>query len=73
MEEKDRKCVVKDKIYDFYYQEGGKYVSYPSQAILDYNELPDSIKRDGKLEVIFLDTKEGLELLAGEKEPSPKV
>jgi hypothetical protein len=66
MEEKERKCVVKDKIYDFYYQGGGNYASYPSKAIFDYNALPDSVKKDSRLEVIFLDTKEGLELLAEE-------
>ncbi|MGY4884917.1 MAG: hypothetical protein ACP5NZ_05045 [Nanobdellota archaeon] len=65
--EKDRKCVVKDKIYDFYYQKGGSYVSYPSQAIFEYNQIPDSIKKDSRLEVIFLDSAEGLELLAKEK------
>jgi len=67
MEEKDRKCVVKDKIYDFYYKKGGKYVSNPSEAIFNYNKLPDSVKNDFKLEIIFLDTEEGLELLAKEK------
>lgn len=67
MEEKDRKCVVKDKIYDFYYQEGGNYVSCPSKAIFNYNKLPDSIKKDFRLEIIFLDTREGLELLAREE------
>jgi hypothetical protein len=62
-----RKCVVKDKIYDFYYQDGGNYVSSPFKAIFEYNKIPENIKKDPKMEIIFLDTKEGLELLAEEK------
>ncbi len=72
-DENNRKCVVKDKIYDFYYQRGGRYVSYISQAILEYSQIPDYVKNDERLEIIFLDSAEGLELIATEKEPSPKV
>ncbi len=70
--EKERKCVVKDKIYDFYYQVGGRYVSSPHEGILEYKQIPENVKKDFRLEIIFLDSKEGLELLASEKEPFPK-
>jgi hypothetical protein len=65
-EEKERKCVVKDIKYDFYYQGGSNYGYDIKKAIFDYNSLPNSVKYNHKNEVIFLDTKEGLELLAEE-------
>jgi hypothetical protein len=73
MEEKERMCVVKDKIYDFYRNLNGWCAPYASQAILKYSEVPEDIrdKKDSRWEIIFLDSKEGLELLAGEKSSFP--
>jgi hypothetical protein len=61
---KEGKCVVRDKRWDFYYQGGTDYGYDINKAIFDYNTLPNSVKYNHKNEVIFLDTKEGLELLA---------
>ena len=72
-EKEGRKCVVKDKIYDFYYKGCGKYVHYPSQAILNYTDIPEEIKNDSRLEIIPLDSRKGLELLAEEEKDLPKV
>jgi hypothetical protein len=53
-EKEVRWCIVKDKKYDFYCIGKANY------------GLPDFIKEDQKLEILFLDSKEGLEHLAKE-------
>jgi hypothetical protein len=66
-EEKERElCIVKDKRYDFYWIGKANYVSDVNEAILNYNDIPYEIKedlklKDSKLEILFLDSKEGLE------------
>lgn len=65
-EKEGRLCVVKDKKYDFYRRGKADYVNEVTDAILNYNDIPDEVKEDSKLEILFLDSKEGLENLAKE-------
>jgi hypothetical protein len=65
-EKEVRWCIVKDKKYDFYCIGKANYVSNVRDAILDYYDIPDFIKEDSKLEILFLDSKAGLEHLAKE-------
>ncbi len=73
MEENNRKYIVKDKIFDFYYHPSKGYVSYASEAILQEHEIPENVKKDGRLEIISLESPEGLKILAEEELPPTKV
>lgn len=58
----ERKCIVKSKEYqDSYYQGGASYSS--DLKIFDYKNLSDWVKTDSDMEIIFLDSKKGLEIL----------
>lgn len=61
-EENSKKCLVKHKFYDFYYK-NENYFPSPHDAVSSYHQIPEHIKQNIKLEIIFLDSKEGLELL----------
>ncbi len=71
-EEDNKKCLVKHKFYDFYYKDGS-YIHSPKEAISYFNQIPEHIKNDDGLEILFLDGKEALELLAEEGYIPPKV
>ena len=66
----DKKCVIRSKEYD-----DNTYVSgvatfesgLCNAQIFDEKKIPDSIKKDSlRYEIIYLDSKEGLELLTEE-------
>lgn len=64
-QKKQRQCIVKDKGYNSYYYGGATYGSDICKAkIYNENEIPQYIKNNPQeQEIIFLDTREGLELL----------
>lgn len=67
---KQRQCIVKDRGYNSYYYGGATFGSDMFKAIV-YNEdeIPEHIKNNpSENQIIFLDTKEGLELLFKEYE-----
>jgi hypothetical protein len=65
---KVRQCIIKDRGYNSYYYGGSTYGSELTRAIIfDEDKIPEHIKNNPKEEqIIFLDTKEGLELLVKE-------
>ncbi len=58
----EKKCIVKLKEYENMYWQG--VASYTSDMkIFNYNDLENWVKNDSDMEVIFLDSKKGLEIL----------
>lgn len=65
----ERKCIIKEKGCKSYSTGLATYESNLYRAkIYNESEIPDYIKRDPEEEIIFLDTKEGLDLLVKEFE-----
>jgi hypothetical protein len=66
-EKKERQCIVINNSYKSYYYGGASYGDdFLRAKVYNKSELPDYIKNDPDEKIIFLDTKEGLELLVKE-------
>jgi len=68
---KERQCIVLSEDYskgsNVYYYGGATYGSdFYKAVIYNENEIPEFIKNNSHEKIIFLDTKEGLELLVNE-------
>lgn len=58
----ENKCIIKSKEYqDSYYQGGASYSS--DIKIFNYADIPGHLKNNTEDEIIFLDSKKGLEIL----------
>ncbi len=58
----EKKCIIKSKENsDSYYQGGASYSS--DLKIFDYKDIPGHLKNNAEDEIIFLDSKKGLEIL----------
>ncbi|MEK6833506.1 MAG: hypothetical protein AABY32_05665 [Nanoarchaeota archaeon] len=65
-EKKERQCVVTSYGGNYYDGNVGYHSDFLDAKIFNENEIPDYIRNNRDDKIIFLDTKEGLELLVTE-------